>query len=835
MKFYSILFALVFLGLSNVVLSQNPLKKEIKEGAKSSMYYSTSQAKFANNTAQSVFVSDVVDNRSDNWNKQLNDSIKIDLIRDFWNYPYVTLVKNKMNQDLSKLGIKLEFTPSTANYVIQPKVEIHFPNYIVAPRKGYYVLTKLNMIVTKSGNSEFKKAYQDYFYFGPGDTEWKDSYTSDYYEGTNAAMWVGMRRLLDVFYQDLNLSFGGQKVSEQFVPMETLAKSNVANDPNIEKKQTSYANAKDKVVDQTKISDNYRMEDKVELPPPTDDKLDKAISTLSTNAKDKKDAVKPKPAPVVSVPKPVKKDSVTTAARKVKEDAKNAVIDSMQNKSVAMSVKAKDDEKSRLKQIAGIEKAKKDSIISANKKQLADRLRERNTQDSIRRSEASKQMDMARKKREEEKKKLQANTKTVDSTIRRPNPTPSQSTAIAAAQKPVKVASNGTLSDELRRIAKEVELEEKGVPVVRSKSTPVPQPTISSISKEDAKKANIEADKTKLEAEKKAKEQMIAKLKLERETRLAKLEAERKSKDSINKAVLAKRQEDKKIAEEKKIADAKKLAEEKRLAAIKPVDPKKLAEDSMKLEAIKKQRREAILAAQKSAIEAEREALIKNPNAGEMFALVSTDPPSKLPDYRTRDQVLADRIFTPKSELSKTLLNRVKLITPEEEMKMLNTMKTSDPSSVDSFYIEFQKNRPADIIDTAAAPKVAPKKGDKSKSTKSTLDTAKSKSQLGSKVKNAKDKAKVDTSELKKAAKDELKKVETKAVDTTKAAKKANIVSKVIAQAPKKDSLPAAPKVKQATTKDADKLNEEINQRAEELKKNTEKLKKEAAKPQEWD
>lgn len=123
----------------------------------------------------------------------------------------------------------------------------------------------------------------------------------------------------------------------------------------------------------------------------------------------------------------------------------------------------------------------------------------------------------------------------------------------------------------------------------------------------------------------------------------------------------------------------------------KLIAAKKYIEDSAFMVREKERRREAVLAAQKAAMEAERNFLIKNPNAGEMFATVSTDPPSKLPDARTREQVLADRIFTPKSESTKSLLARVKLITPEEEERMLSQMKTDDKAIVDSFLSKCKK------------------------------------------------------------------------------------------------------------------------------------------------
>jgi hypothetical protein len=825
------------------ILAQNPLKKEIKGGQETRVHYSPSQYKFTNYSGQKLFIAELKDNRFANWNKKIGEDIKIELVRDFWNYPYATLFKNKVNQDLNKSGVQVEFTPESATYSIEPQIEIHYPNYVVSPSKGYYVMTKLNVVVNKGSVLEFKKSYQDYYLFSNGDPEFKESFNSDFYAGTNTSMWVAMRRVLDKFYFDMNMIFGGQKVPEDNTPMEVVAKSNIANDPTLDKKQNSYSNAKDKTPADPKIGENnYKMEDNVAMTPPTDPGLDNAINALNTNKE------KPSEKPVLKTPtvpiSPPKINDSAIALRKIREVQRKAAIDSAMKikEELALAAKKKQEEdKAFLLSKINSEKSRKDSILAVNKKILADKIKERNATDSIKRKEASQQIELARKRKEEERKKLIAKGTIKDSLVAKGEvKTPKLPKPIEAASKPAEIAtskpentspikeansktykpikSDGSLASEMARIAREVELEDAGIkllkPAVAPKQTstviaPTPAEREKRIEAETmARKAKLEAEKAKLEAEKqrlvldkKAKEDALAKLKAEREVRLLRLEAERKAKDSLT-----------------KIEFAKKI-EEKRLAAIKPIDPKKMIEDSMKLEESKRKRREAILAAQKMAIEAERNELEKNPNAGELYASISSDPPSKLPDNRTREQILSDRIFTPKTEVSKSLLNRVKLITPEEEMRMLQNLKTNDVSSVDSFYIEYQKNRP---LDTAPAPQAIPNK--------LAIDSSALKS--SSKKDLAKDK-------LKSKIKDTAKQKVLEKLDPSMAAKKAEIIKRTLEETKKVNDTAALKKISTAKTPNkeikkksfiddeddsinepakADKMNDAINKKAEELK-----------------
>lgn len=825
------------------ILAQNPLKKEIKGGQETRVYYSPSQYKFTNYSGQKLFIAELKDNRFANWNKKIGEDIKIELIRDFWNYPYATLFKNKINQDLNKSNVQVEFTPESAAYTVEPQIEIHYPNYVVSPTKGYYVMTKLNVVVNKGTSLEFKKSYQDYYLFSNSDAEFKESFNSDFYAGTNTSMWVAMRRVLDKFYLDMNMVFGGQKVPEDTTPMEVIAKSNIANDPTLDKKQNSYSNAKDKTPTDPKIGENnYKMEDNVVMTPPTDPGLDKAINALNTNKE------KPSEKPVVKTPTipiaPPKISDSMLALRKMREIQRKSAIDSVmkiKEEQALIAKKKQEEDKALLLSKINREKSRKDSILSANKKILADKIKERNIADSIKRKEASEQIELARKRKEEERKKLIAKGTIKDSLVAKGEvKAPKLPKPIEAASKPVEIAaskpkntipknetnpktyalvkSDGSLASEMARIAREVELEDAGIkpikPVIAAKQTsaviaPTPAEREKRIEAEMmARKAKLEAEKAKLEAEKqklvldkKAKENALAALKAEREARLQKLEAERKAKDSLT-----------------KIEFAKKI-EEKRLATIKPIDPKKMIEDSMALEESKRKRREAILAAQKMAIEAERKELEKNPNAGELYASVSSDPPSKLPDNRTREQILSDRIFTPKSEVSKSLLNRVKLITPEEEMRMLQNLKSNDVSAVDSFYIEYQKNRP---LDTAPAPQAIPNKLTRdSNALKSSFKKDLTKGKLKSKIKDTatqKVLEKLDPSmEAKKAEIIKRTLEETKRASDTAALKKTSTAKTPNKEIKKKSFIDDEDDSVNDPAK-ADKMNDAINKKAEELK-----------------
>jgi hypothetical protein len=748
---YIFLFLIGLLPIA--VSSQNPLKKALIGNAQS-VHYSQSQFVFSNQASSTVFVSELTDNRALNWNKQVNDSVKIEAIGDYWNYPFKVLFKNKINQDLSKANVKVEPTTLGDNmYKIDPTVDAMYPNFISYPKKGYWVLSKINMKVSKGSQILFSKSYQEYTFFSKGNIEYKDAFNSDLKEGANVAMFSSMKRLLDQFYKDLNEVMGGGTVASSNIALSSIQRtSNIENDPTLVDKQIAYSGIKDKDKPKGEDQNNYKIETPADLPPPTDGKLESAVNVLGTQVKEEKKVISKTPevktvvkSPVAaSVPKSVITDSAKLALKKLRDDMRTKAIDSAMKLKDEMAKAAKlkeDEEKAKAKELASMDKIKKDSILKANKKILALKAKEKLAADSIKRADINRKIELAIKKREEEKLKLQASkpiktevAEVVKKEVEKPkkkivvaqpkkaNPTVIASTPTtpkleenrmtfsAPERKVTPKTGNEDIGEEVKRIAREVEMEENKIGNRYRLNSDSKKNIEPSVPKNNSTSENINS--TSGLSRKSQRDSFLAKMKAERIQRELTEKSSKKSQiDSLIQARKAK-QESIELA----IARAKAAKDSmKRIAEIKPIDPKKYIQDSIKLAMDKQRKREAILAAQKAAMEAEREALTKNPNAGEMFALVSTDPPSKLPDARTREQVLADRIFTPKSEITRDLLARVKLITPEEEAKMMNQLKTSDLSNIDSFFIEQQKNRPIPTfkpIDTVKSiiPKIEPVK-----------------------------------------------------------------------------------------------------------------------------
>jgi len=850
---YIFLFIIGLLPLASS--SQNPLKKELV-GNTQSVYYSNSQYTFTNYNGTTLFISELADNRSLNWNKQINDSVKIEPIGDYWNYPYKILFKNKINQDLSKANIKIEPTAFKDDmYKVEPTVDVHYPNFVSFPQKGYWVLTKINMKLSKNGQTLFTKSYQEYTFFTKGNIDYKDAYNTDLKEGANVAMWTSMKRVLDQFYKDLNDIYAGKTVESVNTALNVIPRtSNIDNDPNLNTKQVAYSGVKDKPKTTDPV-DNYKMEGKVDLPPPTDGKLDNAMEALGGVKKEeekpkavaKKPEVKKEvtkvetvvkketPAPKVEKEGAKVSDSVLLAEKKLKDELRKKAIDSALKvkEELAKAAKAKElEEKTKAKELATLDKIKRDSILKANQLALAEKLKQRTSADSAKRAEINKKIELAKKKREEEKLRLQAQNPVKEAKkevvakkeITAPTtPIQNTETVVATPRKFTPKTGNENIGEEVRRIAREVEMEEM-------RAGNKYKPEVSKPSSTTDRKAEREAFAAKMEQEKN-----------ERKLRLDSLLALRKSKAEsiINAAKTSKDSVKSAIASKKEVPAKPEIV-------AKPIDPKKYEQDSIKLAVEKQKRREAILAAQKAAMELERNTLSKNPNAGEMFALVSTDPPSKLPDSRTREQVLADRIFTPKSEISKDLLARVKLITPEEEQKLLSQMKDADVASVDSFFIRQQINRPIPThkpLDTTTSVKIPAKIDEAIKSTK---DTAKTKS---TKTK-ADTKAAIVEKGLKdaKAIKDSVSKAKLAAVEAFKdSVAKAKMIepAKTKVATPVKTATKEATKTKvepatttAATAKDTAMTTGNDDQRAKdleaEIKRKTEELREKVKKAKSW-
>lgn len=660
---YRLLF--LFGILPFLMVSQNPLKKALT-GSGTSMYYSQSQFSFTNQAGVTVFITDLKDRRSINWNKQVNDSVKIEAIGDYWNYPMNILFKNKINQDLTKANVNVDYSAQGDNiYKVEPTLDVLYPNFVSFPEKGYWVLSKINMQVSKGSQVLFTKSYQEYTFFNKSINGYKEGFNSDLKEGANTAMWSSMKRLLDQFYTDLNDAFGGKTIQSSDIALNTISASSIANDANLNNQVSNYSGTKNTKTT-TNPADNYKIDSEDPLPPPTDNKLGNAVGVLGTEPKLNTAIKKPTTMPVI--------DSAKLAERKLREELRKKVLDSAKRAKEELALTAKKMEQEEKEKI----QFKRDSILKVKKDAIALKVREKFVSDSIKKAEINKKIDEA--KEITKKKRGELNPKPVEekttsvsknevSAVEKKKPQ-------TIAKKPSKKVANESVGEAVRRIAREVEEEEGGA--VSSPRRAAEEPV------EEAPKTNKRAEE-------------MAKIKAEREKALAEIKLKRAEKDSLIAIEKQKKQDSllalrKAKAMEIEASMAKAKAAKDSMAKI--LAAKAYVEDSIQLVREKERRREAVLAAQKAAMEAERNALIKNPTAGEMFPTVSTDPPSKLPDSRTREQVLSDRIFTPKSETTKNLLSRVKLITPEEEARLLLQMKTDDKSVADSFFIQLQKNRP---------------------------------------------------------------------------------------------------------------------------------------------
>lgn len=669
---YRLLF--LFGILPFLMIGQNPLKKELK-GNGISMFYSPSQFSFTNQSGATVYITELKDNRSINWNKQPNDSVKIESIGDFWNFPIAIIFKNKINQDLSKANVNVDYSAQGENiYKIEPTIDVFYPNYVLFPDKGYWVLSKINMNVSKGTQKLFAKSYQEYTFFNKNINGYKEAFNTDLKEGANVAMWSSMKRLLDQFYVDFNDAMGGKSIQSSDIAINTIGASSIVNDASLNSQVANYSVSKNSV--ESGQANNYKLDGDVPpLPPPTDPKLENAVNSIGKTTT-------PNPTVKQSTSIPVL-DSAKLAERRAREELRKIALDSAKRAKEELILATKKVEQEEKEKI----QFKRDSILRFKKEALAMKIREKTQADSAKKVEISQKIEAAKKKREEEKAKLNPKNVSESATDKSVSVPKNDDPAIekkkpqSIAKKTFRRSGNETVSEALRRIAREIEEEENGAP------------RVTSIPREKSVSAENDGTKDK----NKVREEQAAKRNAEK----AKIAEEFKRRESERDSLLSldkQKKQDSLLAIRKakamEIEQAMARAKASKDSMDKLIAAKKYIEDSAFMVREKERRREAVLAAQKAAMEAERNFLIKNPNAGEMFATVSTDPPSKLPDARTREQVLADRIFTPKSESTKSLLARVKLITPEEEERMLSQMKTDDKAIVDSFFIQMQKNRP---------------------------------------------------------------------------------------------------------------------------------------------
>jgi len=303
-----------------LVFGQNPLKKELK-GNTTSMYYSPSQFSFTNQNNATLYITDLKDNRSLNWNKQVNDSIKIEPIGDFWNYPMPILFKNKLNQDLTKANINVSYSTNGDNiYKIEPTLDVLYPNFHSFPTKGYWVLSKINMQVSKGAQNLFTKSYQEYTFFNKDINGYKETFNSDLKEGANVAMWSSIKRLLDQFYADLNDALGGKTVASSDIALANIGISNIANDANLNNQVSNYSGQKPSK-ETAGQPNNYKLDGDVPPPPPpTNGNLENAVNALGGTPKIESTIKKTTPMPII--------DSSKLAERRQREELRRKAIDS---------------------------------------------------------------------------------------------------------------------------------------------------------------------------------------------------------------------------------------------------------------------------------------------------------------------------------------------------------------------------------------------------------------------------------------------------------------------------------------------------------------------------
>ena len=432
----SILFATSFI----LSIAQNPLKTALK-GNTQSAFYNKTQYQISSDMREPVYVGDLVDNRPNNWNKQINDSIKVELIRDFWTFPYKHNFREKINQDFQNFKYTLLPTKAGAIYVLSPSVEVHYPNFIYDP-KGYRIYTRLNMKLVKDNNTVLEKAYDDFYFFTKGETDWQDNYTTDYLEGTNYAMWIGMRRALDKFYKDFDAILDGREVTPGTLPLKVDAiASNIAKDESLNKQQKPYSTVKEDdkykpaktesttteyanntvkveakvatpvlvtaIAVQKPIEEKLKEDFKKPEPPVANNKeLDNAMSVLGVKA-----TANP---PLDAKTEADRKASMELAIKKSKDGDKKKIMDSIQSIKEKEAEIAKEKAQKEKNQTASLTKAQKDkldTIKNVNLLALKDKENKKRVEDSIKKAQVNKTMELAKLEKEKAKAKLSQNTK----------------------------------------------------------------------------------------------------------------------------------------------------------------------------------------------------------------------------------------------------------------------------------------------------------------------------------------------------------------------------------------------------------------------------------------
>lgn len=490
-RYLSLLFFVLMFVFS--ALSQNPLKTALK-GNSESPYNSRSQYFFEATERPKVFVSDVIDNRSSNWNKQISEEIKVELIRDFWSFPYKYNLKEKLVQDLNSHKFQIMPTKVGADFVISPSAEIHYPNYIYSP-KGYRVYSRVNFKVTKNGKDLLEKAYDDLFNYKEGEEDWNDKFHSNYLEGTNYAMWIGMRRLFDKFFSDFDKLIKNEPVepSKLALKVESIT-SNINTDLAIVKQEKPYSKVEEK--------------EKVSIKSELDASAPKKPETAAPIAE-----VKEKPVvPEYKDPEPPKVDA---------SDLEKGL------KSIGLNTKD-EEEKRKVEEAKKLEEKKKQDEI---KKQVeAKKLEEKKKQ------EEAKKLEEARKKEEEirlaEAKKLE---EAKELALKKAN----EETKKRIADSIVAAKAAEAQAKKDREIAEKIEAE---------KLAKIQQQKLDSIKKEQLLAYRAKQEKLRIE-------DSVKKAEINKKIELAKIEKEQKAKElAVNKAKETPKVEDKKAKEIKPIS-----------------------------------------------------------------------------------------------------------------------------------------------------------------------------------------------------------------------------------------------------------------------------------------
>ncbi|MCU0327665.1 MAG: hypothetical protein MUE53_01635 [Chitinophagales bacterium] len=370
-----IIFSSIFIAFLSLE-AQNILKKEL-QGNTTEPHIPASSFKFKN-TQPILFIKPVEDLRSMNWNKKVNDTVKIELIQDFWNVSYKQIVQNKIYDDLDRAGVELNPSKYGSDFFLVTEVMAHYPQYVVSNRlKGYNVYNNvLFKIESPEKGKVFEKNYEQIYLFDEKSPNWKPAYITDYKQGANIAMWICFQNLLDKFYFDLNEFFMGNTLMNKVDDKELKQKeSNLTKDKSINENVTSLSG----VVNDVKVPIQNvptRLENDIKLP---GNPIDTSINRITT-PKIKDSLIK---ASIKSnefeqnISKTVDEIKVNESSKKndlednVKKPTKQELLLQKNKERIDSIIKAKNSQVDRKKQIEENRKRIMDSIAKSRKEPKA--------------------------------------------------------------------------------------------------------------------------------------------------------------------------------------------------------------------------------------------------------------------------------------------------------------------------------------------------------------------------------------------------------------------------------------------------------------------------------